>query len=70
MDHTFAASEVLNKIGTLKPAYRVMLEGGYVAVCSGDHRWLTERGWKLTSQLTLNNQIRTVAEAFGIGGRD
>ena len=31
---------------TVKPAYRVVLEDGTQLVCSGDHRFLTERGWK------------------------
>ena len=31
---------------TIKPAYRVTLEDGTELVTSGDHRFLTERGWK------------------------
>ena len=30
----------------VKPAYRVVLEDGTELVTSGDHRFLTERGWK------------------------
>ncbi len=29
-----------------KPAYRVVLEGGTELIASGDHRFLTDRGWK------------------------
>ena len=31
---------------TTKPAYRVTLADGTELVASGDHRFLTERGWK------------------------
>ncbi|WP_075973454.1 intein-containing Rv2578c family radical SAM protein [Actinokineospora bangkokensis] len=31
---------------TLKPAYRVTLADGTQLIASGDHRFLTERGWK------------------------
>ena len=57
---------VLNKWGTRKPAYRITLRNGTVLVCSGDHRWLSNRGWKYTtdsdkglnrSHLTNNNYI-------------
>ena len=37
---------VLAHWSTVKPAYRVVLEDGTQLVCSGDHRFLTERGWK------------------------
>ena len=42
----YAVTTVLAHWSTLKPAYRVVLEDGTQLVCSGDHRFLTERGWK------------------------
>jgi len=51
---------------TIKPAYRVTLEDGTELVASGDHRFLTDRGWKHVSDtgrcprrahLTLNNRL-------------
>ncbi|MFI6306536.1 intein-containing Rv2578c family radical SAM protein [Amycolatopsis thailandensis] len=39
-------TEVLAHWSTLKPAYRVTLEDGTSIVASGDHRFLTGRGWK------------------------
>ena len=30
----------------IKPAYRVTLEDGTELIASGDHRFLTRRGWK------------------------
>lgn len=37
---------VLAKWATRKAAYRIRLADGTVLVASGDHRFLTERGWK------------------------
>jgi DNA repair photolyase len=37
---------VLAKWSTSKPAYRVVLENGTELVASGDHRFLTGRGWR------------------------
>jgi DNA repair photolyase len=37
---------VLDHWSTVKPAYRVVLEDGTEFVTSGDHRFLTLRGWK------------------------
>jgi DNA repair photolyase len=42
----YAMTEVLAHWSTVKPAYRVTLEDGTKLVTSGDHRFLTERGWK------------------------
>jgi hypothetical protein len=42
----YAETEVLAHWSTVKPAYRVVLEDGTELVTSGDHRFLTERGWK------------------------
>ncbi|MGH2578819.1 MAG: hypothetical protein ACRDG9_13895, partial [Actinomycetota bacterium] len=39
-------TEVLDHWSTVKPAYRVILEDGTELVASGDHRFLTQRGWK------------------------
>jgi DNA repair photolyase len=42
----YALTEVLAHWSTVKPAYRITLEDGTHLVASGDHRFLTERGWK------------------------
>ena len=42
----YCATTVLDKWITVKPAFRVVLEDGTELVLSGDHRLLTDRGWK------------------------
>src|SRR5690242_13718450 len=42
----YAITKVLAHWSTVKPAYRVTLEDGTSLITSGDHRFLTERGWK------------------------
>ncbi len=69
----FTETEVLAKWGTRKPAYRVTLNDGTELTASGDHRFLTERGWKHVAPaapgerqrpyLTANNRLM----GFGLG---
>ncbi|HKS51473.1 MAG TPA: intein-containing Rv2578c family radical SAM protein [Pseudonocardiaceae bacterium] len=42
----YARTNVLAHWRTVKPAYRITLEDGTHLVASGDHRFLTNRGWK------------------------
>ncbi len=42
----YAKTQVLAKWITVKPAYRVVLQDGTELIASGDHRFLTNRGWK------------------------
>jgi DNA repair photolyase len=68
----YALTTVLAHWSTVKPAYRVTLEDGTQLVCSGDHRFLTQRGWKHVTGaesgplqrpfLTVNNKL------MGVGG--
>ena len=68
----YTITTVLAHWSTMKPAYRVTLEDGTQLVCSGDHRFLTERGWKHVTGaesgpmqrpfLTVNNKL------MGVGG--
>ena len=63
----FVESEVLDHWSTIKPAYRVVAGGDTVLLASGDHRFLTDRGWKHVSgaqqgaeqrpHLTTNNRL-------------
>jgi DNA repair photolyase len=65
--------------GTVKDAYRIVLEDGTELIASGDHRFLTDRGWKFVTgreqgkgcrpHLTLNNKLMGVG-SLGLGGRE
>ena len=46
----YVRTNVLDKWITVKPAYRVTLEGGTELIVSGDHRLLSNRGWKHVAQ--------------------
>jgi DNA repair photolyase len=62
----FVATPVLAHWSTTKPGYRIRLADGTELVASGDHRFLTERGWKYVAPsppgsqrpyLTTNNWL-------------
>ena len=63
----YVTTEVLAHWSTVKPAYRVRLEDGTELVASGDHRFLSDGGWKhVTGRehgpdrrpfLTTNNEL-------------
>jgi DNA repair photolyase len=66
----YAITKVLAHWSTVKPAYRVTLEDGTQLITSGDHRFLTEHGWKHVTGaeqgllqrpfLTVNNKLTGV----------
>ncbi|MCW2894880.1 MAG: radical protein [Actinomycetia bacterium] len=68
----YVTTEVLAHWSTVKPAFRVTLEDGTTLISSGDHRFLSERGWKHVTGaeqgpeqrpfLTTNNKL------MGFGG--
>jgi DNA repair photolyase len=64
----YVKSRVLAHWSVIKPAYRIVLEDGTELITSGDHRFLTERGWKFVKgtmgrsdiqrpYLTTNNKL-------------
>jgi len=62
----YIRTQVLAHWRTSKPAYRIRLADDTELVASGDHRFLTERGWKYVTKgdgagqrpyLTLNNTL-------------
>ena len=68
----YVTTEVVAHWSTVKPGYRIFLEDGTMLVASGDHRFLTDRGWKHVTgaqqgrarrpHLTINNKL------MGAGG--
>jgi DNA repair photolyase len=72
----YVKTEVLAHWMTRKPAYRVSLEDGTEIVASGDHRFLSNRGWKHVTgsewgpdqrpHLTLNNKLMGTGR-FAVG---
>jgi DNA repair photolyase len=60
----YMRTEVVDHWMVRKPAYRVTLDDGTELITSGDHRFLTNRGWKHVTDspgqrphLTLNNKL-------------
>ena len=45
----YVRTRVLAHWSVIKPAYRIVLEDGTELVAGGDHRFLTERGWKFVT---------------------
>ena len=66
----YVRTTVLAHWSTVKPAYRVLLENGTQLVCSGDHRFLTERGWKYVTAggLRLRPHLSAGHALMGTGG--
>ncbi|MGB3682159.1 MAG: PA0069 family radical SAM protein [Rubrobacteraceae bacterium] len=68
----YTRTQVLDHWRVRKPAYLVVLADGTQLTCSGDHRFLTDRGWKFVTgtmqgdgqrpYLTANNKL------MGVGG--
>jgi DNA repair photolyase len=68
----YVTTEVLDHWGTVKRAYRVTLEDGTELIASGDHRFLSDRGWKHvtgTEQGVLRRPFLTTNNSLiGVGG--
>jgi DNA repair photolyase len=47
----YAITRVIDHWSTIKPAYRITLADGTQLITSGDHRFLTDRGWKYVTGL-------------------
>jgi DNA repair photolyase len=67
----YGPTEVLAHWETRKPGYRILLEEGAELVASGDHRFLTNRGWKHVApddarlprpHLTLEDELVGIAD--------
>src|ERR1700730_2495566 len=66
----YVKTSVLAHWSTIKPAFRTTLEDGTTLVTSGDHRFLSERGWKAvtnTSSGTHRAHLTTSNKLMGTG---
>jgi DNA repair photolyase len=67
----YVPTEVLAHWSTVKPAYQVTLEDGTQLIASGDHRFLTDRGWKhVTGRMNGNGRrpyLTTGNKLMGVG---
>jgi DNA repair photolyase len=54
----YVRTRVLAHWASIKPAYRVTLGDGTELVASGDHRFLTERGWKHVTDAPIGRARR------------
>lgn len=74
--HNLKPSVVINKWETEQLAYEVLLEDQTKLICSANHRWLSNRGWKYTigemngdnrrPYLTLQNTLSGLYYCSGI----
>lgn len=73
-DRHYALTEVLDHWSVVKPAYRVTLDDGTTLVTSGDHRLLSQRGWKYVMRaengLASHSQLTTNDRLLGADTRD
>ncbi|HEV7459462.1 MAG TPA: radical SAM protein [Solirubrobacteraceae bacterium] len=72
VDRRYGLTRVLAHWSTVKPAYRIVLEDGTEIVAGGDHRFLSDRGWKYVTgaeQGPLGRPHLTLQdELMGTGG--
>jgi DNA repair photolyase len=71
----YVKTAVLNHWETKKPAYAVRLENGIELIASGDHRFLSRRGWKYVTgsqqgagrrpHLTTNDRLMGIGTSQG-----
>jgi DNA repair photolyase len=54
----YVKTRVLAHWSSIKPAFRITLEGGTKVIASGDHRFLTQRGWKYVTDNARGEQQR------------
>jgi DNA repair photolyase len=67
----YVRTHVLAHWSSIKPAYRVELEDGTELITSGDHRFLSERGWKHVIRAQRPDHrpyLTTASSLLGTGG--
>ena len=63
----YVETDVLAHWSTVKPAHQVRLADGTTIVASGDHRFLTDRGWKHVTGLDGRPHLTTTDGLLGFG---
>ena len=66
----YQRTQVLAHWQTVKAAYRVVLRDGTKLIASGDHRFLTRRGWKYVADAPVGQQrphLTTNDKMMGVG---
>jgi DNA repair photolyase len=68
----YVITHVLDHWSIIKPAYQITLEDGTQLITSGDHRLLTDRGWKYVTGLKpgpgQRHYLTTKSKLMGTGG--
>jgi DNA repair photolyase len=64
----YVRTRVLEHWSTVKPAHRIVLEDGTELIASGDHRFLTEGGWKHVSDAGSGRQRPHLTTAHALLG--
>jgi DNA repair photolyase len=65
--HYYTKTKVLAHWQTEKEAYRIRLEDGTELIASGDHRFLTNRGWKYVSDTKPAQRMHVTANNHLLG---
>ncbi len=63
----YARTRVLAHWQSVKQAFRIRLDNGTAIVASGDHRFLTKRGWKRVTNSVLRAHLATGDSLLGTG---
>lgn len=63
----YVTTQVLDHWATMKPAYRITLDDGTALVASGDHRFLSDRGWKYVSGEQGSGRAHITSETSLLG---
>jgi len=64
----YAITQVLDQWSTRKPAYRVVLADGTALVSSGDHRFLSDHGWRYVAGGIERPHLAVGDRLAGTGG--
>jgi len=67
-ERAYVRTSVLAHWSTVKPAYRVVLDDGSQIVCSGDHRFLTDRGWRYVTGAGFARRRRSLSPGHALMG--